>query len=115
FYTPYSGMTAELTASLPTISGTGAGQSIQVGQTDKPFSSVTITDPNTDTTDSLTIELTGDGGTLTDGAGFDGLTTSAPGVYILSGNAAAITKELDALIFTPNASYATRTFTLTDT
>ena len=115
YYTPLPGATAELKASLPTISGAVAGQSIAVGQSDRPFSSVKITDPNTDTTDSLTIELTGDGGTLTDGAGFDGLTTSGPGVYVLSGTAAQITKELDALIFTPNASYATRTFTLTDT
>ena len=91
-------------AQSPTISGAAPGQTIAPLETDTPFSSVTIADPNTDTTDTLTIELTGGGGTLTDGAGFDGLTTSAPGVYILSGTAAAITSELDALIFTPSAS-----------
>ena len=115
YYTPYAGATAELLALPPTISGTVAGQTIVTLETDTPFSSVTITDPNTDTTDTLSIELSGGLGTLTDGVGFDGLTTSALGDYILSGTAAAITSELDALIFTPNANYATRTFTLTDT
>ena len=76
-----------------------AGQTTAPLQTDTPFSSVTIADPNTDTTDTLTIKLTGDGGTLTDGAGFDGLIDDAPGVYILSGTAAAITSELDAPCF----------------
>ena len=41
--------------------------------------------------------------------------TSAPGVYTLSGSAAAITSELDALVFTPGAGSGTTTFTLTDT
>ena len=40
---------------------------------------------------------------------------SASGVYTLSGTAAAITSELDALVFTPNKFDATTTFTLTDT
>ena len=99
----------------PTISGTEAGQSTASGQPNSPFSSAKIADPNIDTTNSLSIQLTGGGGTLSDGAGFDGLTTSAPGVYILSGTAAAITSELEALVFTPNTFSATTTFTLTDT
>ena len=102
YYTPYAGATAEILALPPVISGTVAGQSTPSGQSDTPFSSVTITDPNIDTSDSLSIQLTGVGGALADGAGFNGLTTSAPGVYILSGTAAAITSELDALIFTPS-------------
>ena len=115
YYTPYPGATAELPALPPVISGTVAGQSTAPGQPDTPFSSVTITDPNIETSDSLSIQLTGAGGTLADGAGFNGLTTSAPGVYILSGTAAAITSELDALVFTPSAGSGTTTFTLTDT
>ena len=99
----------------PTISGTAAGQSTPSGQSDTPFSSVTITDPNIDTSDSVTIQLTGLGGALADGAGFNGLRTSGPGVYILSGTAAAITSELDALVYTPAAGSGTTTFTLTDT
>ena len=36
-------------------------------------------------------------------------------VYLLSGTAAAITSELDALVFTPSAGSGTTTLTLTDT
>jgi hypothetical protein len=79
-----------------------------------PFSTVTIADPNIDTSDSLSIQLSG-GGTLSDGAGFSGLTTSAPGVYALSGAAGAIASELDAIVFTPGSGSGTTTFTLTDT
>jgi len=115
YYTPYAGATAEILAQAPVISGTAAGQSTPSGQSDTPFSSVTITDPNIDTSDSVTIQLTGLGGALADGAGFNGLRTSGPGVYILSGTAAAITSELDALVYTPAAGAGTTTFTLTDT
>jgi hypothetical protein len=114
YYSPYSGATAEILALPPIISGTIAGQSTASGQPDTPFSSATIADPNIDTSDSLSIQVTGGGGALSDGAGFDGLTTSA-GVYILSGTAAAITTELEALVFAPNTFAATTTFTLVDT
>jgi len=113
YYTPLAGSTAEYLP--PTISGTVADQSTASEQPDTPFASVIITDPNTDTSDSLSIQLTGAGGTLADGAGFTGLTTSAPGVYLLSGTAAAITSELDALVFTPSTGSGTTTLTLTDT
>ncbi len=99
----------------PTIKGTVAGQSTPSGVPDAPFQFVTIKDPNIRTSDSLSISLTGGGGTLADGAGFSGLMESASGVYTLSGKAAAITRELDALVFTPNTFGATTTFTLTDT
>jgi hypothetical protein len=123
YYTPYAGATTEFLAQAPTISGTAARQTIAALETDTPFASVeprgvsvtTITDPNIDTIDSLSIQLTGGGGTLSDGAGFNGLMMSASGVYTLSGTAAAITGELDALVFTPNTFDATTTFTLTDT
>jgi hypothetical protein len=66
----------------------------------------------------LTITLSG-GGTLADGAGYSGLTdTNTPGVYTLSGDAASISAELDALVFTPAkgapGASATTTFTLSD-
>src|SRR5208282_3323324 len=112
YYTPSAGATAELLALQPTISGTMASPP---GQPDTPFSSAKIADPNIDTTDSLSIQLTGGGGTLADGAGFSGLTESTAGVYLLSGTAAAITSELEALVFTPNTFSATTTLTLTDT
>ena len=115
YYTPYAGATAEILALAPIISGTMAGQTTASGQPDTPFSSVTIADPNIDTSDSLSIQLTGGGGTLSDGAGFSGLTTSAPGVYSLSGTAGAIASELDALVFSPSGNPATTIFTLVDT
>jgi hypothetical protein len=114
YYTPLPGATAEFLALSPTISGTIAGQSAVSGQPDTPFSSVTITDPNTDASDSLSIQLAGAGGTLADGPGFDGLTTISPILYTLSGAAAAIATELDALTFTPSPGSGTTTFTLTD-
>jgi Protein of unknown function (DUF3383) len=115
YYTPYAGATAEIKALPPIISGTVAGQSTRSGQPDTPFSSATIADPNIDTKDSVSINVTGGGGTLADGAGFNGLMKSASGVYTLSGTAAAITRELAALVFTPNTLSATTTFTLVDT
>jgi hypothetical protein len=79
-----------------------------------PFNGVTISDANSGATDTLTITLAGAGGTLS-GAGLSG---GAGGVYTLSGTAAAITSELDVLVFTPKAgapsSYSTTTFTLSD-
>jgi hypothetical protein len=115
YYTWYAGATSETPAQPLTISGTVAGQTVAPLENDTPFSSVEISDPNTGTTDTLTIELSGGGGLLSDGAGFDGLTTSGSGVYLLTGTAAAITAELDALIFAPSASTTPTTFDLTDT
>src|SRR4029077_5258449 len=84
----------------------------------KPFAGTTIADPNVGAIDTLTITLGGAGGTLTDVSGFSSLTTVGAGVYRLSGTAAAITSELDALIFTPKAgapnTSSTTTFTLSD-
>jgi hypothetical protein len=58
-------MSAPLEALAPVIS-------VSQGQTDAPFSQATITDPNISTTDSLTIQITGAGGKLSDGTGFNG-------------------------------------------
>ena len=79
-----------------------AGQSTVADASIDPFSGVVITDPNFGAIDTLTITLTGAGGTLMDGVGFAGL-TSLSGVYTLTGSAATITSELDALIFKPTA------------
>ncbi len=114
YYTPYAGATAEILALAPVISGTMAGQTTASGQPDTPFASVTIADPNIDASDILSIQLTDDGGILSDGAGFSGLTTSAPGFYSISGTAGAIASELDALVFSPSGNPATTIFTLTD-
>ena len=104
-------------AVAPTITGTVAGQPTTSEAPVDPFSGVTISDANNGGTDTLTITLSGNDGTLADGADFHGLTGSN-GNYTLSGTAAAITSELDALVFTPvdgvpNTSVTT-TFTLSD-
>ena len=103
---------------LPTITGTVSGQPTISEAPVRPFAHTTIGDANVGATDTLTITLGGVGGTLTDGTGFTSLTTVSARVYRLSGTAAAITSELDALIFTPTAgapnTTSTTTFTLSD-
>jgi hypothetical protein len=95
----------------PAIAGTVAGQTTMSEAAVKPFAKVTIADPNNGATDTLTITLGGTGGKLT-GTGLSGSGSS----YTLSGTAATITSELDALNFTPTAGQAntssTTTFTL---
>ena len=109
------GASAPTRALRPTITGARANQSDPSGQPDTPFAKVTITDPNVGATDSLSIQLSGLGGTLADGVGFTGLTENQAGVYLLSGTAEAITAELDAVIYTPATGSGTTTFSLIDT
>ena len=110
----------------PSIAGTVGGQQTTAGAADTTvFSGVTITDDNLgNPTDTLTITLSGGGGTLSEGAGFTGTATLTPtgasNSYTLTGTAAAITSELDQLSFTPNAAgtpngSVTTTFALSDT
>jgi autotransporter passenger strand-loop-strand repeat protein len=103
----------------PTITGTVAGQKTASEASVTPFSGVTIADQNGNAIDTLTITVGGGGGTLADGVGFNGLaTTATTGIYTLSGTAASITSELDALVFTPTAgapnTSSISTFTLSD-
>lgn len=106
-------------AALPTITGTKAGQTTTNGAALDPFANVVVADQNAAATETLFITLSGPG-TLKDGAGFSGLGTSgaASGVYVLQGSAGTVTKELDALVFTPAAAAANSstetTFTLED-
>ena len=104
-------------AVAPTITGTVAGQPTTSEAPVDPFSGVTIVDANNGGTDTLTITFSGNDGTLADGADFHGLTGSN-GNYTLSGTAAAITSELDALVFTPvdgvPNTAVTTAFTLSD-
>jgi hypothetical protein len=101
----------------PVIAGTVSGQTTTSETPVRPFAHATIGDANVGATDTLTITLGGAGGALTDGTGFSNLTTVGAGVYRLSGTAAAITSELDALVFTPKAgapNTSSTTFTLSD-
>jgi uncharacterized repeat protein (TIGR03803 family) len=105
-------------AVAPTIAGTGSGLTTRSQTPVRPFAHATIGDANVGAIDTLTITVGGAGGTLADGVGFSGLTTVGAGVYSLSGTAAAITSELDALVFTPKQgasnTSSTTTFTLSD-
>ena len=100
-------------AAGPTITGTVGGQATANEAAVSPFSGVTIGDANSGANETLTITLSGGGGTLS-GAGLSG----GAGVYTLNGSAAAVTSHLDALVFTPAAgasnSQTTTTFTLSD-
>jgi uncharacterized repeat protein (TIGR03803 family) len=107
-------------SAAPTISGTLSDQTTTSETPINPFSGATVGDANVGATDTLTITLSneGAGGTLTDGTGFSGLVSIGAGVYTLTGTAAAITSELDALVFTPTKgqtnTLTTTTFTLSD-
>ena len=98
----------------PTITGTVAGRATTSEAAVKPFSGVTIADANSGASDTLTISVTGAGGTLSG----TGLTGGTGGVYTLTGTAAAITSELGALSFTPKAgspgTSSTTNFRLSD-
>ncbi len=99
----------------PTISGTAPSQTLAEAPL-QPFSGVTITDRNAGATDTLTITLTSDGDKLGKLSG-SGLTGSGT-TYQLTGSAATISAELDALSYTPvngvPATSVTTTFTLSD-
>jgi Ca2+-binding RTX toxin-like protein len=85
----------------PSIEGTTAGQTVSYQKTFSPFAQVTISDPNSGTTDAVTIAVTG-GGTLADGTGFKGLSQTSTGHYSMTAaSAAAATAELDSLVYTP--------------
>ena len=100
------------------ISGTVSGQTTTFEAVVKPFATTVISDTGNGATEKLTITMTGAGGTLSDGAGFSGLLRNADGSYALSGSAAAVTSELQALAFKPTAGAAgaqlTTNFTLSD-
>src|SRR5262249_41802502 len=111
----------------PTISGTVANQHGLTTTSEAPvhpFAGVTISDPNTAATDTLThtvpqLALAGPIGGTTGTLSGSGLSGGTNGVYTLAAAAAAtITSELHALVFTPKAgapgSSTTTTFTLSD-
>jgi len=100
-------------AAAPSITGTVAGQLTTSEAAIKPFSGVTITDPNPGGIETVTITVTGAGGTLT------GADTYSSNVYTIGGTAADVTSKLHALAFTPMAgrpnTQGTTSFTLAET
>ena len=108
--------TAEVLAGLPIFSGVVSNQPVTDGNSIDPFSSVAITDSAGLSIQGLTITLfdsssdylhpTDANGTL---SGAD-LTETGIGTYTLTpGSTAAVTAELDALVFTPTDSNSTVT------
>ena len=109
-----SGFIVSSSGRPPTITGTVADRTTTSEAPIDPFSTVTIGDPSAGATDTLSITFAAADGSLS-GAGLGG----SNGSDTLSGTAAAITTELDALSFkpvdgVPNTSVTT-TFTLSDT
>lgn len=101
-------------AVAPTITGATALHGTTSEAAVKPFTNVTIADANADATDTLTITVSGTGGTLSG----TGITGGVGGVYTITGSAASITTALDAASFTATAGQPrtvnTSTFTLSD-
>ena len=79
-------LVATATETAPTIGGTMTS-TVTDAQTANPFSGVSITDPDFDASESVTITVTA-GGTASDADGtfapMAGLTETAPGIYTLS-------------------------------
>jgi hypothetical protein len=112
----YAGPTAaELTFGptvSPSITGAAAAQSTTDEATIKPLKNVTVGNINSQANEVVTLTLTnGAGGAPTDANGTlsgTGLSKTGTGTYTLTaGSPAAVTSELDALIFTPTAHEVT--------
>ena len=115
----------------PIIANTSPAATATSASTATPFTQAVVTDANAagggnnatgSATDTLTITLQGGTGTLADASGFVGGTLqpgSAANSYTLTGTGAAITTELQQLVFTPSTgaanSVTTTTFQLSDT
>ena len=106
-------------AGRPTITGAVAGQTTTDLAIVAPFSNVTITDPNANQTETVTIALStaanGIFGNLSGGSYNAGL-----GIYSVSGTALVVTAAIAGLVFIPAAhkvpsgQTVTTTFTITD-
>ena len=89
-------------------SSSSASSTISSGGTTHPFSMVTLVDPGTDATETLTVRF--GGGTLS-GAGF---TQAAVGTYVATGTVAQINADLAGATFTDTFFTSTDAFTKTD-
>ena len=103
----------------PVITGAVSSQRTTGETPIRPFAGVTVTDRNSGATETLTITLSGTGGTLTNPSSTGLTLTQSNGVYSLIGTASEVTAALNQLVFTPsvnsNSATSTTTFTLSDT
>ena len=91
-----------MTAQAPTITGTVANQPVTDHATIDPFALVKITDPNVGQTETVTVTPSQTtNGTLFDPNAATNGSTITNGVYKVTGTAAQVTADLDALIFHP--------------
>jgi plastocyanin len=104
----------------PAIGGTIAAQHTSDSATLAPFSHVTITDPNIDQTETVTVILSAPAnGTLSNLGG--GSYNATTGTYSVAGSSTAVSTALDQLIFVPTSQQVaagqsvTTTFTVQDT
>ncbi len=87
----------------PTITTPAGGTTSDETPID-PLAGLTISDPDVDATEAVTVLLLNASLTATDADGTlsgAGLTQTAPGTYTLAGSPAAVARALDALVFTP--------------
>jgi uncharacterized repeat protein (TIGR03803 family) len=99
------GTAFELTGSgfvVLAITGAVANQAVNDNATIDPFTTVTVTDLNTGQTVTVTPSNTANGTLFDPNAVTDG-STIIGGVYKVTGTAAAVTADLDALVFHPTA------------
>jgi T5SS/PEP-CTERM-associated repeat protein len=86
----------------PTISGTVAGQAVTDNAVIQPFLKVTISDPNIEQTDTVTVTLSAAAnGTLENLSDFDYNRTT--GVVTFIGNVSQVNEALDGVVFVPTA------------
>jgi acyl-coenzyme A thioesterase PaaI-like protein len=89
-------------ATTPTITGTLADQTVSDNARIDPFAAVSITDSNAGQTETLTVTLSSSAnGALSDPNALTDGSTFKNGVYTVTGTAAAVTADLDALAFIP--------------